>query len=84
MDASATDEIGQTALHYAAKGGHVDTIVHLVGNHGLDASATDEDGRSALDVAEDEAWHDAEDENEGCFECASVLWRHVSARASRP
>ena len=41
VNASATDEDGETALHSAAYGGHIDVIDHLVEKHGVDAFATD-------------------------------------------
>lgn len=43
--------MGHTALHWAARGGHLDAARWLVSHGGLDATCRSKDGATALDVA---------------------------------
>lgn len=50
-DMTSTSVRGHTALHWAARGGHLDAARWLVSHGGLDATCRSKDGATALDVA---------------------------------
>ncbi len=76
---SATNELGQTALHLAAQDGHVDAVTLLLAHH-ASIDVADETGATTLDAAVETALtHHSADRRNKAVEVATAL---VKAGAS--